>query len=60
MTGPEGPPLVLEERATGEPVRSPPALSSTGSPLRPEDIRVLAGPGASAALRARFEEAVDG
>ena len=60
MTGPEGPPVVLEERATGVPVQSPPALASTGEPLRPEDIRVLAGPGASEALRMRFGALVDG
>jgi len=60
MTGPEGPPVVLEERGTGAPVRSPPALASTGEPLRPEDIRVLAGPGASEALRARFGALADG
>ena len=60
MTGPEGPPVVLEERGTGAPVRSPPVLASTGEALRPEDIRVLAGPGASEALRARFGTLVDG
>ncbi len=60
MTGPEGPPVVLEERGTGVPVRSPPVLASTGEALRPEDIRVLAGPGASEALRARFGTLVDG
>jgi DNA-binding HxlR family transcriptional regulator len=60
MTGPEGPPVVLEERGTGAPVRSPPVLASTGEALRPEDIRVLAGPGASEALRARFGALVDG
>ncbi|MCB4820137.1 winged helix-turn-helix transcriptional regulator [Roseicella aerolata] len=54
MTGPEGPPVVLEEAATGRPVQAPPVLSSAGTPLRPEDIRVLPGPGAGQATRARF------
>ncbi len=60
MTGPEGPPVLLEERETGAAVRSPPVIASTGEALRPEDIRVLAGPGASEALRARFGALVDG
>ncbi|TCZ59704.1 winged helix-turn-helix transcriptional regulator [Roseicella aquatilis] len=54
MTGPEGPLVVLEEAATGRPVQSPPVLSSAGTPLRPEDVRVLPGPGAGRATRARF------
>jgi DNA-binding HxlR family transcriptional regulator len=54
MTGPDGPPVVLEEAATGRPVQAPPVLSSAGTPLRPEDVRVLPGPGAGQATRARF------
>ncbi|MDO9708742.1 winged helix-turn-helix transcriptional regulator [Paracraurococcus lichenis] len=54
MTGPEGPLVVLEEAATGRPVEPPPVLSSAGTPLRPEDVRVLPGPGAGRATRARF------
>jgi DNA-binding HxlR family transcriptional regulator len=54
MTGPDGPPVVLEEAATGRPVQAPPVLSSAGTPLRPEDVRVLPGPGAGQATHARF------
>lgn len=62
MTGPEGPLVVLEEAATGRLVEAPPVLSSAGAPLRPEDVRVLPGPGAGRATRARFggEEAGHG
>ncbi|WP_149536614.1 winged helix-turn-helix transcriptional regulator [Siccirubricoccus phaeus] len=56
MTGPEGPPVVLEEAATGRPIVAPPVLSSAGTRLWPEDIRVLPGPGAGRATRARFGE----
>ncbi|GGC26084.1 HxlR family transcriptional regulator [Siccirubricoccus deserti] len=56
MTGPEGPPVVLEESATGQPVVARPVLSAAGTPLRPEEVRVLPGPGAGEALRARFGE----
>ncbi|MBL6457615.1 helix-turn-helix transcriptional regulator [Belnapia sp. T6] len=59
VVGPEGSPVALEERATGLPVRSPPLLASSGAPLTLEDIRVLPGPGASRAIRARFEEEAD-
>jgi DNA-binding HxlR family transcriptional regulator len=54
MTGPEGPLVVLEDRATGLPVTAPPPLSAAGTPLRPEDVRVLPGPGAGPAMRQRF------
>jgi DNA-binding HxlR family transcriptional regulator len=54
MTGPEGPPVVLEEAATGRPVVAQPVLSAAGTPLRPEEVRVLPGPGASHATRDRF------
>jgi DNA-binding HxlR family transcriptional regulator len=54
MTGPEGPPVVLEEAATGRPVQAPVALSAAGTPLRPEEVRVLPGPGAGEGLRTRF------
>ena len=57
MIGPEGPPVVLQHRATGQPVMAPPALSAAGTPLRPEDVRVLPGPGASQATRDRFTPA---
>jgi DNA-binding HxlR family transcriptional regulator len=54
MTGPEGPLVVLEEAATGRPVEAPAVLSAAGTPLRPEEVRVLPGPGAGRATRARF------
>ncbi len=55
MTGPEGPPIRLEEAATGREVVAPPLLSSAGTPLRPEDVRILPGPGAGDVLRRRFD-----
>ena len=54
VVGPEGPLVVLEEAATGRPVEPPPVLSSAGTPLRPEEVRVVPGPGAGQATRARF------
>jgi DNA-binding HxlR family transcriptional regulator len=54
MTGPEGPPVLLEDRATGQPIAAPQVLSAAGTPLRPEDVRVLPGPGAGRATRERF------
>ena len=54
MAGPDGPPILLEDAVTGRPVEAPPALSAAGTPLRPEDVRILPGPGASEAMRARF------
>lgn len=54
MTGPDGPAVLLEEAATGRPVQAMPVLSAAGTPLRPEEVRVLPGPGAGQALRARF------
>ncbi|MFZ4409797.1 MAG: winged helix-turn-helix transcriptional regulator [Paracraurococcus sp.] len=54
MAGPEGPSILLEEAATGRLVEAPPALSAAGLPLRPEDVRILPGPGAGEALRDRF------
>jgi DNA-binding HxlR family transcriptional regulator len=60
MTGPEGPLVVLEEAATGQPVVAPPVLSAAGTPLRPEEVRVLPGPGAGPATQARFGVIPDG
>ena len=57
MTGPEGPLVVLEDRATGQPIAPAQTLSSAGTPLRPEDVRILPGPGAGAATRSRFTAA---
>ena len=55
---PEGSLVVLEEVATGRPVEPPMALSSAGTPLRPEEVRVLPGPGAGRVTRARFGRVV--
>jgi hypothetical protein len=54
ITGPEGPPVVREEAATGQPVVAPPLLSSAGAPLRPEDVRVRFSPGAGEGTRRRL------
>lgn len=54
MTGPEGPLVLLQEAATGRPVEAPRPLGADGRALRPEDVRVLPGPGAGRATRARF------
>ncbi len=54
MTGPDGPPVLLQEAATGREVVSPPLLASDGRALVPEAVRVLPGPGASPAMRARL------
>ena len=59
MTGPDGPQVLLEEAATGLPVQPPPVLNAAGGPLRPEDVRVLPGPGAGRATRARFGAEAD-
>ncbi len=54
MTGPDGPLVVLAEAATGREVAAPPLLGQDGRALTPDAVRVLPGPGASAALRARL------
>ncbi|HWL80237.1 MAG TPA: helix-turn-helix domain-containing protein [Roseomonas sp.] len=55
-----GPPVLLVEAASGEEVRSPPLTGSGGTPLNPEDVRVLPGPGASGKMRQRFGAAMAG
>lgn len=59
MTGPEGPVVLLVERASGEEVTAPLPLTARGTPLRPEDVRVLPGPGAGKGLRQRFGDNKD-
>ncbi len=54
MTDERGPSILLEERATGREVAAPPLLASDGQPLTPDRVRIRPGPGATAALRARF------
>ena len=59
MTDERGPLILLEERATGREVTAPPLLASNGQPLTPDQVRVRPGPGAGAALRARFNAKED-
>ena len=47
-----GPTTLLVDRATGKPIE--PYLSLSGPPLRPDGIRLAAGPGAGAETRAAF------
>ncbi len=54
---PGGPPIQLVERATGMPIAPLTARSAvTDQPLRPRDVAVVAGPGASDADRARLSD----
>lgn len=54
LSGPDGPPTVMVERATGAPVAAPAPHRADGAPLMPEDVRILPGPGANEAVRRRF------
>jgi DNA-binding HxlR family transcriptional regulator len=54
LSGPEGPPTLMVERDTGAPVRAPEPRRADGTPLRPDDVRILPGPGANDAIRRRF------
>jgi DNA-binding HxlR family transcriptional regulator len=54
LSGPEGPPTLMVERDTGAPVRAPEPRRANGTPLRPDDVRILPGPGANDAIRRRF------
>ena len=49
------PPGAAGGRRHRPPGQAPPALSAAGTPLRPEDVRILPGPGAGEAMRARFD-----
>jgi DNA-binding HxlR family transcriptional regulator len=51
---PEGQVVRLVDRVTGEEVGAPPPLAGDGSPLSPESVRLLPGPGASEAMRRRL------
>lgn len=54
FSGDEGPPTLMIDRATGAPVLAEPPRRADGSPIGPEDVRILPGPGANAAIRRRF------
>lgn len=54
FSGPEGPPTIMVDRATGDPVRASPPRRADGTPIGPEDVRILPGPGANNAIRRRF------
>lgn len=56
LSGPEGPPTLMVDRITGAPVLAPTPCRADGAPLTPEDVRILPGPGANAAVRRRFAE----
>jgi DNA-binding HxlR family transcriptional regulator len=56
LSGPEGPPTVMVDRATGAPVPAPAPRRADGSVIGPEDVRILPGPGANDAIRRRFGE----
>lgn len=54
FSGPEGPPTLMVDRTTGEPVRAPTPTRADGTPIGPDDVRILPGPGANNATRRRF------
>jgi DNA-binding HxlR family transcriptional regulator len=57
MADPAGPAVVLVDRATGEEVTAPVPRGPDGTPLGPEDVRVLPGPSASPGMRRRLTAA---
>ncbi|GGJ39993.1 winged helix-turn-helix transcriptional regulator [Neoroseomonas lacus] len=54
FSGPEGPPTLMVDIVTGEPVRAPTPRRADGTPIGPDDVRILPGPGANNATRRRF------
>jgi DNA-binding HxlR family transcriptional regulator len=54
FSGPEGPPTLMLDAATGAPVQAPVPRRADGTPIGPEDVRILPGPGANGAIRRRF------
>lgn len=60
MGDPAGPLVLLVEATTGAEVKAPPLAGSDGAPIGPEDVRVLAGPGAGGRMRERFAPANGG
>jgi len=59
LAGPDGPPIRLLDRAAGLPVAVG-VRSSDGRTLRPDDIRLVPGPGARDVRRRRFADTSDG
>jgi DNA-binding HxlR family transcriptional regulator len=57
LYGPGREPVLVLDRATGEPLLPIVPRRADGTPVPPEDIVVAAGPGASPATRRRLEEA---
>lgn len=49
-------PVIFLDRESGEPISPVQVFSSRGEALRPRDIKVVAGPGATPEARARIEE----
>ena len=49
-------PVIFQDRDNGEPISVVEVYSARGEPLRPRDIRVVAGPGATPEARKRIEE----
>ena len=50
---------MMIDRATGAPVLAQPPRRADGSPIGPEDVRILPGPGANEAIRRRFGAPAD-
>ena len=49
-------PVIFLDRAHGEPISAVQVFSAAGEVLRPRDIKVIAGPGATPELTERLEE----
>jgi DNA-binding HxlR family transcriptional regulator len=56
MGDPAGPVVQLLHRETGAELKPPLLTAPDGAPLRPEDVRVVPGPGAGPQMIARFAE----
>jgi len=52
---PDGPPVALQDRASGQPLPRMQPRAADGRVLGPADVQVVAGPGASAADRERLQ-----
>jgi DNA-binding HxlR family transcriptional regulator len=54
LSGPEGPPTLMVDRTTGAPLAAPQPRRPDGTPLTPDHVRIIPGPGANDAIRRRF------